>query len=526
MSASHILKLYTQTPQVKQIKESLAGENSSRFHIKGLAGSAASVLGGVLFDSTPFSHIFILPDHSSAAYFFNDLQHFFNENELPSEHRNVFFFPHSYKQPYVFENSLNANVLMRSEVLNRMSSGKHHVALVTYPDALSEKVVNKKTLHNNLLRLAKGEKVSLDFIMDILIEFEFERTDFVYEPGQFSIRGGIIDIFSYSNELPYRIEFVGDAVASLRTFDPVTQLSKEIVERIEIFPDMQKIEVIEKRESLFAFMEGYSVVWAEDVLFVSEKLETAYRKAEEAYRQLTKVVRQIQPQDLYVSGNEFLKGIVSFPLIELGSKSYFKDAVKLSFNFTPQPVFNKNFELLFDELSKNSDLGFRNLILTDTAKQSERINSILEEAKVNRQTQEVLQWEVLALSLHEGFIDKENKIACYTDHQIFERYHRFTIRDNYHSKEALTLKEIYNLTPGDYVTHIDHGIGRYDGLETIDLNGKKQEALRIIYKESDLLYVSIHSLHRISKYIGKEGTAPTLNRLGTNAWNKLKEKTK
>ncbi len=526
MPSSSILQLYTQTPQVKLIRDGLASTASSRFHLKGLAGSAASVLGAVMFDSTPFSHVFILPDHTAAAYFFNDLQHFFNESELPSENRNVFFFPHSYKQAYAFETSLNANILMRSEVLNRMSSGKHHVVLVTYPDALSEKVVNKKTLHNNLLRLAKGEKVSLDFIMDMLIEFEFDRTEFVYEPGQFSIRGGIIDIFSYSNEFPYRIEFIGDSVASLRTFDPSTQLSKEIVERIEIFPDMQKIQIVEQRESLLTFMEGYSVIWAEDLLYVSEKLGMAYHKAEDAYAQLTKVVRQIPPHDLYVSDAEFMKEITSFPLIEIGAKSYFKNATKLVFKFSPQPVFNKNFELLFDELSRNSDLGYRNLILTDTAKQSERIRSILEEAKANRKTKEILQWEVLAVSIHEGFVDKENRIACYTDHQIFERYHRFNIRDGHHSKEALTLKEIYNLTPGDYVTHIDHGIGKYDGLETIDLNGKKQEALRIIYKESDLLYVSIHSLHRISKYIGKEGTAPTLNRLGTNAWNKLKEKTK
>ena len=415
---------------------------------------------------------------------------------------------------------------MRSEVLNQITSGKKHIAIVTYPEAISEKVVNKITLNKHLLKLAKGEKVSLYFIMDILIEFEFERSEFVYEPGQFSIRGGIIDIFSYANEFPYRIEFIGEAVASLRSFDPSTQLSKEIVNHIEIFPDMQKIVVSEKRESILKFIEGYCALWAYDLLFISDRLEMGYQKATEAYQALTKVVRQIPPEEMYVSASEFMKEITAFPILEIGTKSIFKNSTVFSLDFSPQPVFNKNFDLLFSELKKNSESGIFNLILTDTFKQSERIKGILEEIKANNGKQEFIQCEVLPISIHEGFIDKENKIACYTDHQIFERYHRFQLRDGHRSKEALTLKEIYNLAPGDFITHIDHGIGKYDGLETIDMNGKKQEALRIIYKEQDLLYVSIHSLHRISKYIGKEGTAPSLNRLGTNAWNKLKEKTK
>ncbi len=526
MNNSRIFQLYSKNPQLENLRKLLSEDKNIRVHLKGLNGSSSSLIGGVLFDATPESHLFILPDHTTAAYFYNDLQHVFQENELPSNQRNIFFFPNSYKQAYQFEAGLNANILMRSELLNQISSGKQHVAIVTYPEALSEKVVNKKTLHSHLLRLSKGEKVSLDFIMDMLIEFEFERSEFVYEPGQFSIRGGIIDIFSYSNEFPFRIEFVGDSVSSLRSFDPVNQLSKEVMSQIEIFPDMQKIEFSETRESLLTFMQGFSVIWAYDLLFVSERLDMAFEKAKEAYHSLTKVVKQVPPEDIYTQGTEFLKEITAFPVLEFGPTSFFKKGSAFTFQFSPQTVFNKNFDLLFEELRKNCEAGYLNFILTDTVKQSERIKTILEEALNNSKNTDYIHWEVLPISIHEGFIDRENKIAFYTDHQIFERYHRFQLRDGLASKEILTLKEIYNLTPGDFITHIDHGVGRYDGLETIEKNGNKQEALRIIYKEQDILYVSIHSLHRISKYIGKEGTAPSLNRLGTNAWNKLKEKTK
>lgn len=466
------------------------------------------------FSRTTRTHLAILPDKETAAYFFNDLQQL-----LPDR---VSYFPSSFKKGVYGGVKDNQGLLSRTEVLNNLSSRIRKSIIVTYPEAVAEKVVSKRFLEKNTLKLTVGELVNMDFVLDLLVEYEFERTDFVVEPGQFSLRGGLIDVYSFSHDHPYRIEFTGEKVGSIRSFDPTTQLSIRILNEISIVPDIRVNE--EKKmtyDSLFTFLPGSCAVWLDDPASVAHRME------------------QLPASDLAVGGSEFLRELLNYTTLEFTRQGYFKTAVHIAFSTTPQPAFNKNFDLLYADLADHAGKGYRNFILADNPKQAERLAGIFEDIgsrqpapKAGSVAASVLQGSrlqdlaTLHFSLHEGFADHGMKVVCYTDHQIFERYHKFHLRDGYTAREAMSLKELYDLKPGDYVTHIDHGVGRFDGLEKIVNNGREQEAIRLIYKNEDLLYVSIHSLHRISKYIGKEGTSPSLNRLGSDAWNKLKNKTK
>ncbi len=506
MNPVSLLSLYQDHPLVKEM---VAGMDS-RIHLQGLAGSSRSLVLAAAFGDTTRIHLALMPDRETAAYFYNDLQQILGDR--------VYFFPSSFKRGFQSGVKDNQGLLSRTEVLNLLSSRMRKMILVSYPDAIAEKVVSKKYLEKNTLKLRAGEQVNMDFVLDLLVEYEFERADFVAEPGQFSLRGGLIDVYSFSNDHPYRIEFAGDRVGTIRTFDPSTQLSVQKLDEITIVPDI-RVGPDKKMsyESLFAFLPEKSVLWIDDTPSMAHRME------------------QEPDSPMLVGGSEFLKALTAFPTIEMGGRPFFRSATVLNFNTSPQPSFAKNFDLLFSDMGANAEKGFRNFLLADNPKQAERLQSILDDlgAKdegrlpadatgVTRHASPV----TLAFSLHEGFVDNDLLIACYTDHQIFERYHKFHLREGYTAREALTLKELYDLRPGDFVTHIDHGVGRFDGLEKIVNNGREQEAIRLIYKNEDLLYVSIHSLHRISKYIGKEGVAPILNRLGSDAWNKLKHKTK
>lgn len=483
------------------------GGGRFRFHLKGLIGSARAFFAAALFQSANTVQFIILPDQESAAFFLNDLEQLLGERETEMEHKRVLYFPGSFKRGFQAGVKDNQGLLSRTEVLNRLNSRARKFIIVSYPEAVCEKVINRKYLEKNTLRLHAGEQVNMDFILDLLLEYEFERSDFVVDPGQFSLRGGLIDIYSFSSDYPYRVEFSGDMVASIRTFDPSTQLSIERRQEVTIVPDV-RVNAQKKVawEPIFSFLPERAMVWLDDPGYLSDVMDK-------------------QPaSELLLAGNEFLRLLLSFSTVEFGKQFYFKSAKLFQFDQLPQPTFNKNFELLIQDLNQNRERGFTNYLLTDNFKQAERLHSIFEEIQGGTTDERPLH--TLNISLHEGFVDKDLKLAFYTDHQIFERYHRFHLRDGYAGKEALTIKELYDLRPGDFVTHIDHGVGRFDGLEKIINNGKEQEAIRLIYKNDDLLYVSIHSLHRISKFIGKEGTAPTLNRLGSDVWNKLKNKTK
>lgn len=522
MNPADILTLFKENLPIREVISCFHGANPSeeakeaqtgkrfRINLKELTGSSRAVTVATVFEATSQPHLVLLQNKEDAAYFYNDLQQFLDDR--------VYFFPSSFKKGVHGGVKDNQGLLSRTEVLNLLNGRLRKFIIVSYPEAVTEKVVNRKFLEKNTLKLSVGEMVNMDFILDLLIEYDFDRTDFITEPGQFSLRGGLIDVFSFSHDHPFRIEFSGDHVESIRSFDPSSQLSIQRLQEITIVPDIRVDEARKMQyESIFTFLPERTVCWLSDVASMVYDIDR-------------------QPaSDLVLGGSEFLRTFLDFSTIEFGSQPYFKTASSVQFHTVPQPAFSKNFDLLLTNLETNAAEGYHNFLLAANPKQVERLKTILEDIaqKEKRKTTAAVQKDatgalhhILNISLHEGFIDKDLKVALYTDHQIFERYHRFSLRDGYAGKEALKLKELYDLKPGDFVTHIDHGVGRFDGLEKIVNNGKEQEAIRLIYKNDDLLYVSIHSLHRISKYIGKEGAAPVLNRLGSDVWNKLKHKTK
>ena len=513
MTVEEFKQSYQNLDKIKIISSHLQ-EDAAKISLKGLLGSSAAVVANAVLKNKSGFHLFVLSDKEEAAFFLNDLE---NLNKTAS---NILFFPHSYKRPYQLEEIDNANVVSRAEVLERINRGNGSI-VVTYPEALFEKIITKKQFAKTILEIKKGVTYSIDFINELLIEYEFEKVDFVYEPGQFAVRGGIVDIFSFSNDVPYRVEFFGDEVDSIRTFDPVNQLSIKTMSRLTVVPNIQKHITEEVREDILQFLPNQTTIWLKDYSLTLATLESEYKKAVDIYSNLPESpVKHTAPIDLYFNKTLFEKSIANFTTIEFGERPFFKGET-FHFNISAQPSFNKNFELLIEDFKKNEKAGFTNMVVSSQAKQVERLYAIFEDLSSS------VQFTTLSFALHEGFIDNDQKFICYTDHQIFERYHRFRLKEGFRkNQQALTLKEIYNLQKGDYVTHIDHGIGRFSGLEIIDVNGRPQEAIRLVYKDNDVLYVSIHSLHRIAKYTGKEGTQPKMNKIGSQTWSNTKKKTK
>jgi transcription-repair coupling factor (superfamily II helicase) len=487
---------------------------AAKLHWKGLVGSAKALFSSVVAQQVPGVHLFVMADKEEAAYFLNDLEGLF-----PSDRR-LFFYPASYRVPYQQEQTDNANVVTRAEVLERLSEHKN-AWIVTYPEALFEKIPSKKNLVKHTMRLEVGKQYSTDFLNDLLLEYQFDRVDFVYEPGQFSIRGGILDVFSFANEYPFRIEFFGDEVESIRTFDAANQLSIASHQFFNVIPNIQTGLSIEIQENILGFVGQQAIVWLSDAERTQEIIKKEYEKAVEIHAKINSPVKHALPNERYLSHQEWQQQIGNYRLVEYGPVYYFKQTQQEVFETVPQPSFNKDFERLNTDLKARKAAGFQNLIFSNQPQQIERLYQIFKDIGEDG------EFSALPIALHEGFICPELKLVCYTDHQLFERYHRFRLKEGFkQAKQALTLKEIYQLQKGDYVTHIDHGVGQFSGLETIDVNGKPQEAIRLVYKDGDVLYVGIHSLHRISKFTGKEGSAPTLNKLGTQAWSNLKNKTK
>ena len=486
----------------------------SRVHWKGLVGSSKAICSAALAEQVPGHHLFILNDKEEAAYFLNDLESFYpNENS-------VLFYPASYRVPYQMEETDNANVVARAEVLEKISSGKNGW-IVTYPEALFERVPTKKNLQENTLLVQAGKSYSIDFMNELLLEYHFERVDFVYEPGQFSIRGGIVDVFSYSNDFPFRIEFFGDEVDSIRTFDPSSQLSIKKMDHFNIIPNVQGKMSFQGNGTFLSFLGKNATIWLSSYSKVESVLEKEYQKSVKIFDQLNSTVKHTIPSELYMHPTDLKSEILHYSTIECGPEYFFKATFERQFAFQPQPSFNKNFEILRTDLIARKKAGFTNLIFSNQPKQIDRLDQIFQDIGGE------VEFSPMHLALHEGFIDPTLKIVCYTDHQLFERYHRFRLKEGFQqAKQAFTLKEIYNLQKGDYITHIDHGVGQFSGLQTIDVNGKPQEAIRLLYKDGDVLYVGIHSLHRISKFTGKDGIAPKMNKLGSQTWTTLKNKTK
>lgn len=517
MSKTLVTSLYSRSSQTRKLRDSIAS-SENKIQVSGLVGSSLSLVIAETFSTSELPFLLIFNDKEEAAYHLNDLENLLGD-------QNVLFYPGSYRRPYQIEETDNANVLLRSEVLNRINSRKKPALIVTYPEALFEKVVTRKELERNTLKIAVNDQLSIDFVNEVLFEYRFKRTDFVTEPGEFSVRGGILDVFSFSNDEPYRIEFFGDEVDSIRTFDVETQLSLEQVKKVAIIPNVENKMVDENRESFLKYIASKTVVFLKNEELFSSAIDNLFKKATEAFNAIDSEIKRAKPSELFCT-SELLKAQLSeFTTVHLkNNKTPLPSGGAgggLSFSTKPQPSFNKQFNLLIENLNENTEKGYKNYIFCSSEQQAKRFHDIFEDAQQN-----VEQFETIVFPLFQGFIDDDLKIVCYTDHQIFERYHKFQLKNGYAKKQAITLKEITNLEVGDYVTHIDHGIGKFGGLQKIEVEGKMQEAIKLFYGERDILYLSIHSLHKISKYNGKDGKEPKIFKLGSDAWKKLKQKTK
>ena len=518
MEVRELINPYKSDGYLQTIAETVKSNDGQKVQIKGLVGSLDAVVASAIQFLNHQFQVFVLHDKEEAAYFFNDLQ-------ALNPGKEVLFFPTSYKRPYSFEEIENANILMRSEILNRINqrstSGE---MIVTYPDALTEKVINKRSLTKNTFTLHQDENIDIEFLSELLGNYDFERTDFVYEPGQFAIRGGIVDIFSFSGDLPYRVEFFGDEVESIRTFDPNTQLSIDKLKSLSIIPNVQTKLLEEERQGFLEYIPRNSKIWIKDFQQTIDVLDNYFEKAREEFTTIldatnqTKVV--LTPEELFSDGAAFKSHLQKLTQIEFGNRFYLETSSRFQFNAEVQPPFKKNFDLIAQDLDKWQDHDHRIIISAENYKQLERLREIFSEIDPT------LKFEELIAGLRGGFVDKELKITCYTDHQLFERFHRYKTKDRSSKSKALTLKELKTLQPGDFVVHIDYGVGRFAGLDKVDVGGRKQEAMRLIYKDDDLLYASIHALHKISKFSGKEGIAPPISKLGSPEWENKKKKVK
>ena len=535
---------YTQSAFVQQL-DGLLREDRARVHADGLTGSLPAVAIAALARRCPtVSHIVVAPDKEEAYYLANDLEALLDtgtdEADEPSDTHgpSVMLFPTSYRKAYHYGDgeTENANVLQRTEVVKTLSSGVPLV-VVTYPEALSEKVVGNTLLRQNTVHVARGERRDMWQLVDRLQELGFEREDFVVEPGQYAVRGGIVDVYSYGSDLPVRIEFFDDEVDSLRTYDAVSQLSVKQLDRVDIVPDLAAASLGERstpsdtearsaevsRVSLLEYFSSSDVLWTQSLTMVLQRIDGLLEEVCKAYRQRIEdtahpIAGTLPPPDtLACSAQETLRKVLSMKVVEYGNSHYFSGEQKLEAQSEPQPVFNKQMDLLTDTLQQYAERGYHMLVTVSNDSQERRLKKILNDR---------FQLSILNFQLSHGFIDHQEKVLCFTDHEIFERYHKYTVKDLRTTHEALTLKELFELKPGDYVTHIDYGVGRFSGLEKVTVDGKSQELIRLIYKNNDVLYISIHGLHKISRYVGREGEAPTMNRLGSNTWQVLKQKTK
>lgn len=515
-SVSEYLDEYTKSPFFVQISGLIDKKRSNKLHIRSLNGSLVSILSASLYKTTSQNCLIVTPYNDESSYLFNDLQELIGKDS-------VYYFPPSHKRPYETEDTDNANILLRAETLSRLTTTQIPCVVVTSADALLEKVVSQKTLASQMIEVQTGMAISLDFLNETLFEFGFERVDFVTEPGQFSIRGGIADVFSYVFEHPYRLEFFGDEIESIRLFKVDSQLSFDRVEKALLLPNIENKHIDDQRLSLTDVM-GYdrTCVILTDGMQTILRMNQLMQQAQDKYRSITSPIRHLLPENLFISGDALMQALnqPEVPVIDMGSSSVLHDVVSLDYRCSPHPAFHKNFETLSQYIQEKTHAGYTITISSGSIRQMERLHTTLAEHGCSA------RYYTTFMSLHDGFEDHENQKILLTDHQIFERFHKYKIKNFYEQKQAITLKELTSLQYGDYVAHIDYGIGKFAGLQKIENDGKVQEAIKLIYKDNDVLYVSIHALHKISKYNGKEGTEPVLSKLGTNTWTKKKEAAK
>ena len=527
MNEQSLFERLEQSPLLNNLADRIAmstgKENPLQVFLQNLNGSSAAFVLQSIFSNPKtkhLNHIVVLNDAEESAYFFNSI-------ESVTEALDLFYFPSSFKSPHNFSALNPSHVMLRTEALTKISMGGNKKIIVTYPEALFEKVVLAKTLQQNIIQIKTNDNLNLNGLMQQMVDYGFERTDFVYEPGQFALRGGILDIYSFGNEKPYRIELFGEDVDSIRLFDPASQLSERKLLQVNIIPNVTTQFEDTEKIPLLDFLAKDTIVWLKDWDVIRQKgldqqeaVETfithhaAMNKADE--NDSHKKESHIDDFETVLATEARLS---SHTLIEWGFHAHLTTQ-KIAFNTQAQPVFNRQFQYLITNLQDFHKQGYVLYLFAEQAKQLERLHAIFTDLKTD------IQFIPIVKSIHEGFIDHDHKMVCYTDHQIFQRYHKYKVKQAYSKSKAITLRTLRDLQPGDYVTHIDHGVGVYSGLQKIEVNGHTQEAVRIIYKDSDILYVNINSLHKISKYTGKEGAPPKVNKLGSDAWVKLKDKTK
>ncbi|TMI72513.1 MAG: transcription-repair coupling factor [Bacteroidetes bacterium] len=541
-----LLMQFQNNPRLFQLADRLSFSQPQKIYLKNLKGSSSQFAVGATFlhpACAQLNHLIVLNDAEEAAYFHNTLENL-------TEALDIFYFPSSFKNRKNYKLLNSSHVMLRTEALTKIAGGSStsinvsKKVIVTYPEALFEKVVVPNVLSSNIIHIKTGDVLDVNNILLKLADYGFERTDFVYEPGQFAIRGGILDIYSFGNEKPYRVELFGNDVDSIRIVDPETQLSERKLLQVSIIPNVDTQFSDEQKISLLDFLPENTIVWIQDQDWCKERLKDCeedlsvfikfdeemrnqqagqksrpggYKNQEEEESLLKK---EIKPEDFITSDN-FLSQLVPRHVVEFGyQRSHDASQFEIEFHTKEQPAFNRQFDLLIRDLKAWESKKYALYIFAENPKQLERLRTIFEDLKAD------IVFEPVATSIHEGFIDEDLKIVCYTDHQVFQRYHKYRVKQAYNKNKALTLRTLRELQQGDFVTHIDHGVGVYSGLQKIEVNGRLQEAVRIIYKDSDILYVNINSLHKIAKYTGKEGSVPKVNKLGSDVWNKLKDKTK
>ena len=516
MDIQELQHIYASHPNTLGLAKQMENSSVRTIFLGGLHASASPLFFSSYLKNLSHSVVFVLGDGEEAGYFYHDLVQINGDG-------NVLFFPSSYRRAIKYGQKDAGNEILRTEVLSRMQKGEP-LCVVTYPDALAEKVISGKELSTHTLKLEVGQHISVDTILDKLSELGFVREDYVYEPGQFALRGSIVDVFSYSSEYPYRIDFFGNEIDSIRTFEVDTQLSREQKKSISIVPELSSGGG-GHFVSFFEFMPADTLLAMKDFFWVRERIDKVY---EEAVSPLALAADEEHKAELLtlssrlVDGATFLHHSLNFRRLEFGNKPTGTPQATLTFQTDAQPIFHKNFDLVASCFTEFMEKGYELYICTDSEKQAKRLKDIFEERRDN------IRFVHVNKTLHEGFTDHQLKKCFFTDHQIFDRFHKYNLRSDRarSGKVALSLKELNQFEPGDYVVHIDHGIGKFAGLVRLPNGDSTQEVIKLIYQNDDVVFVSIHSLHKISKYKGKEGEPPRINKLGTGAWEKIKEKTK
>ena len=523
-----LIELLSVAPQVGATAKSLSDKKIKTLFLEGLTGSAASVLFATMAQKNLLPNaLFILNDEEEAGYFYHDLTQMLGNEQ-------VLFFPSSYRRAIKYAQRDAANEILRTEVLSRCMMKDGRYLIVSYPEALAELVISRRQMDERTLSLEHGQNIDTSIIVTQLREFGFHEVDYVYEPGQFALRGSILDVYSFSCEYPFRIDFFGDDIDSIRTFDVTDQLSRDRRDRIQIVPELSVTS--EERVPFFSFLSKETLLVTKDLLFVHDSIDRTYREGfssqaltermeGQTEMEQQETMQQMRKETQLISGSQFTEAISGLRRIEIGAHATGVPQATLRFNTLQQPLFHKNFDLLRQSFTDYLSKGYRIYVLADSVKQLQRLKDIFSADE----EKQALHFTPVEKTIHEGFIDHDLRLCIFTDHQIFDRFHKYSLRSDKarSGKVSLTLKEIQQFEVGDFVVHVDHGIGKFGGLVRMPQGNGYQEMIKIIYNGGGAIYVSIHSLYKVSKYKAQDnGEPPRLSQLGTGQWERLKERTK